>query len=289
MNNSNYNTSLNDAFELILKIFNDERLCYENTINSLKDKVSELEDSLIQVKNENKTYQTKISKLKGKLKSISKTVSKLEDDDFSPKPNKKNNKNINENEELNGININKNNFTVMKCRNDDKNNDIFNSFRYKSKIMQDNNKSTSINNNFIKMKNLDNDKLKNNGEDINRTNYIKKHKKTLSTKLKNSILNNIHESHLKKRNEDNTMIRSHYFNDEDDSLFLGHNSNENDSQNKNTILLEDKKMKVQRKINIGRDKYNKINQKIRGLKSALSFYNKHDLLNSTENYNSINS
>ena len=94
MNNSNYNTSLNDAFELILKIFNDERLCYENTINSLKDKVSELEDSLIQVKNENKTYQTKISKLKGKLKSISKTVSKLEDDDFSPKPNKKNNKNI---------------------------------------------------------------------------------------------------------------------------------------------------------------------------------------------------
>ena len=61
-NNSQIKTSasLNDAFELILKIFNEERKYYEDTINSLKNKISELEDSLIKVKNENMAYQTKI-------------------------------------------------------------------------------------------------------------------------------------------------------------------------------------------------------------------------------------
>ena len=77
--------SLNKAFELILRIFNEERTYYETTISTLKGKVSELEESLLQVKKENMNYQTRISKLKGKLRSISKTVSKIEDSDFEIK------------------------------------------------------------------------------------------------------------------------------------------------------------------------------------------------------------
>jgi len=289
LNNSNCKNSLNDAFELILKVFNEERLYYEKTINSLREKVTELENSLIKTKKENYAYQTKISKLKGKLRSISKTVSRLEESDFDAKIEKKNSHKNLEKNELNGININNNNFNTIKY----KNNDTINSFRKNSKLMQDKNKSTSINNNsnhhYIKMNLLDNDKLNNNREDINRNNIKKTHKKTLSTKIKNSILNNVHESHIKKKNEENSLFKSHCFNDEDVSFFLMNNYNENDMKSKNTLPVErDKKMRVRKKKYLGRDKYTKIEQKIKGLKSALSIYNKRDKLNSTESYNSLN-
>lgn len=288
-NCSNCKTSLNDAFELIIKVFNEERLYYEKTINSLREKVTELENSLIKAKKENYSYQTKISKLKGKLRSISKTVSRLEESDFDSKIEKKNSDKDLEKNELNGININNNNFNTIKY----KNNDTNNSFRKNSKLIQDKNKSTSINNNsnhhYIKMNLLDNDKLNNNREDINRINIKKTHKKTLSTKIKNSILYNVHESHMKKKNEDNSLFKSHCFNDEDVSFFLMNNYNENDMKSKNTFPIDrDKKMRVKKKKHLGRDKYNKIEQKIKGLKSALSIYNKHDKLNSTESYNSLN-
>jgi hypothetical protein len=292
INNPDSTTSLNNAFELILKIFNEERLCYEKAINSLKDKVSELEESLIKVKKENKSYQSKISNLKGKLKSISKTVSKLEDSDFTPKPEKRHHQKIIQNEELNGFNINDKNFSFMKNKKNESNNDILNSLKYKSKLMQDKNKSTSINHQYIKLKILDNDndndndKLNINEEDIKRNYYIKKtHKKTLSTKIKNCILHNVHESHLKKGIDDNTY-KSHCFNDKDDLYLMKNNSNINESDRQR---IENKTVKVKKKQNLGRDKYNKIDQKIRGLKSTLSFYNRHDLLNSAESYNSINS
>lgn len=293
INSPDSTTSLNNAFELILKIFNEERMCYEKAINSLKDKVSELEESLIKVQNENKSYQSKISKLKGKLQSISKTVSKLEDSDFTPKPEKRHRQKIIENAELNGININNNNynFSFKKNKKNESHNDIVNSLKYKSKLMEDNNKSTSINHHYINMNILDKDNVNDNNtlnineEDIKGNYYIKKtHKKTLSTKIKNCILHNVHESHLKKGIDDNSY-KSHCFNDKDDSLYLmKNNTNENDNQR-----IENKTVKVKKRQNLGRDKYSKIDQKIRGLKSTLSFYNRHELLNSAESYNSINS
>jgi len=278
--------SLNNAFELILKIFEEERTYYQDTINSLKEKISELENNLLQVKKENMAYQTRITKLKAKLRSISKTVSKLEESDFEVKINSKDIQDNEINDESNNnININKSQFNTIKYRNTD----TLNSFRKKSKIISDiNNKSININNNtnhYLKMNLFDNNKLNNNGEDISRYYDKKTHKKTLSTKIKNSILNINHTPTLiKKRNGDNNMYKSQCYNDEDVSIFLLNNLNENELQNKMTVPIEKDKKNSENKKYIGRDKYNKIEQKIKGLKSALTIYNKQD-----NNKNSIES
>ena len=279
--------SLNNAFELILKIFDEERTYYQDTINSLKEKISELENTLLQVKKENMAYQTRITKLKAKLRSISKTVSKLEESDFEVKINNKDMQDNEINDESNNnININKSQFNTIKYRNTD----TLNSFRKKSKIISDiNNKSININNNtnhYLKMNLFDNNKLNNNGEDISRYYDKKTHKKTLSTKIKNSILNINHTPTLiKKRNGDNNMYKSQCYNDEDLSIFLLNNLNENELQNKMTVPIEKDKKNSENKKYIGRDKYNKIEQKIKGLKSALTIYNKNSIESFPNSFN----
>ena len=268
--------SLKKAFEMILKIFEEERTYYEDTINSLKGKVSELEDSLLQMKKENMNYQVRISKLKGKLRTISKTVSKLEDSDFEVKINNK------ENEKSESNNYG-NKFNQLKYRNTE----TINSFRRKTKLMSDINASKNqLNQNYVKLSTIDNEKLNFNGEDINRSFDKKNHKKTLSTKIKNSILNINQQANIKKKNDENSLIRSNMNNEEDVSVYLVNNYNENDNVlNKADISFD----KIDKKKNTpSRDKYIKIKQKIKGLKSALTIYNKSDL-NSTGNYpNSVN-
>lgn len=268
--------SLKKAFEMILKIFEEERTYYEDTINSLKGKVSELEDSLLQMKKENMNYQVRISKLKGKLRTISKTVSKLEDSDFEVKINNK------ENEKSESNNYG-NKFNQLKYRNTE----TINSFRRKTKLISDINvNKNQLNQNYVKLSTIDNEKLNFNGEDINRSFDKKNHKKTLSTKIKNSILNINQQANIKKKNDENSLIRSNLNNEEDVSVYLVNNYNENDNVlNKADISFD----KIDKKKNTpSRDKYIKIKQKIKGLKSALTIYNKSDL-NSTGNYpNSVN-
>ena len=268
--------SLKKAFEMILKIFEEERTYYEDTINSLKGKVSELEDSLLQMKKENMNYQVRISKLKGKLRTISKTVSKLEDSDFEVKINNK------ENEKSESNNYG-NKFNQLKYRNTE----TINSFRRKTKLISDINvNKNQLNQNYVKLSTIDNEKLNFNGEDINRSFDKKNHKKTLSTKIKNSILNINQQANIKKKNDENSLIRSNMNNEEDVSVYLVNNYNENDNAlNKADISYD----KIDKKKNTpSRDKYIKIKQKIKGLKSALTIYNKSDL-NSTGNYpNSVN-
>ena len=268
--------SLKKAFEMILKIFEEERTYYEETINSLKGKVSELEDSLLQMKKENMNYQVRISKLKGKLRTISKTVSKLEDSDFEVKINNK------ENEKIESNNYG-NKFNQLKYRNTE----TINSFRRKTKLISDINvNKNQLNQNYVKLSTIDNEKLNFNGEDINRSFDKKNHKKTLSTKIKNSILNINQQTNIRRKNDENSMIKSNMNNEEDVSVYLVNNYNENDNVlNKADISFD----KIDKKKNTpSRDKYIKIKQKIKGLKSALTIYNKSDL-NSTGNYpNSVN-
>lgn len=293
-------SSLNDAFDLILKIFNEERTYYESTINSLKGKVSELEESLLQVKKENMSYQSRISKLKGKLRSISKTVSKLEDSDYETKLNS-NNKRDSEKTEISSNNTS--NYNTIKY----KNTDTINSFRRKSKLLTDINRPSNIYNTnthtntintnlsnqqfYIKMNTIDNCRLNNNGEDIYRHFNKKIHKKTLSTKIKNSILNTNHQTQIRKRNDENNLLKSHNYNDEDVSLYLMNDLKENtDFQNRISLPVErENKSNENKKKFQTREKYNKIEQKIKGLKSALSIYNKNENLNATEGFpNSVN-
>jgi hypothetical protein len=228
------------------------------------------------MKKENMNYQVRVSKLKGKLRTISKTVSKLEDSDFEVKVNNKEN-------EKTEINNYGNKFNQLKYRNTE----TINSFRRKTKLMSDINVSKNqLNQNYVKLSTIDNEKLNFNGEDINRSFDKKNHKKTLSTKIKNSILNINQQTNLRRKNDENSMIKSNMNNEEDVSVYLVNNYNENDNTlNKADISFD----KIEKKKNTpSRDKYNKIKQKIKGLKSALTIYNKSDL-NCTGNCpNSIN-
>ena len=267
--------SLKKAFEMILKIFEEERTYYKDTINSLKGKVSELEDSLLQMKKENMNYQVRVSKLKGKLRTISKTVSKLEDSDFEVI-------NIKENEKTESNNYD-NKFNQLKYRNTE----TINSFRKKTKLVSDSNvNKNQLIQNYVKLSTIDNEKLNFNGEDINRSFDKNNHKKTFSTKIKNSILNINQQANIKRKNDENSMIRSNVINEEDVSVYLVNNFNENDNILSKADTSYDKFDK--KKNTPSRDKYNKIKQKIKGLKSALTIYNKSEI-NSTGNCpNSVN-
>ena len=126
MNNLDFESqcSLNDAFELIKRIFDEERNSYERTIKSLQNKISELEKALVKANQENMKYQSKISTLKGRIASLSKTISKLEESDYEIKKNK--------DFEVAKIIINNDNeFNNIKYRNTSK----MNSFRRKTKYI----------------------------------------------------------------------------------------------------------------------------------------------------------
>lgn len=185
MNNSDFESqgSLNDAFELIKRIFDEERNSYERTIKSLQNKISELEKALVKANQENMKYQSKISTLKGRIASLSKTISKLEESDYEIQKNK--------DFEVAKIIINNDNeFNNIKYRNTSK----MNSFRRKTKYISNINRSTiddfrqNIGNNFF---DTYNNKQLNNGEDI-KTNYNyknkKPNKKAISSIIKSTIL-----------------------------------------------------------------------------------------------------
>ena len=269
-------SSLNEAFELIKNIFNKERNLYEKTINTLKNRISELEEALNNANKDNMKYQSKISKLKEKLNSISKTVSKLEESDFDIKND--NQKNEKAKIIINMDNLNNN----IKYRNIEKNN----SFRRKTKYLSNINRSASGNfNQYIKNSFLDtnNNKQFNNGEDIktnynfkpnienNQNNQNKQNKKELTSKIKDSLLNaeQTEQRIIYKRNN---LFKTYARVGDNNSVYLY--SNGYDEKNKDMILLEnyEKKGNVNKVKYLSSEKYNKIEQKIKGIKSGLNIY-----------------
>lgn len=274
---------LNEALELIKSIFDKERANYEKTIKSLKNRISELELALDRVNKENIEYQTKISNLKRKLTSISKTVSKLEDSDFESRNDK------DELEKIIFITNKDNYYNNIKYRNKEN----MNSFRKKTKFISNINRSVSDNyeqymkNNFID--NNDNKQF-NDGEDIksnyyNKINNINKpNKKALSSRIKNSLLNIDHVEE-KSRSRKNNLFKSYANNGENHSLYL--HSNCINEKNKNLILNENFDKKYHKIKYLSADKYNKIEQKINGIKSNLNIYKEKEeskVNNSRSNY-----
>lgn len=272
-NNSDYETqsSLNDALELIKGIFDKERSNYEKTIKSLKNRISDLELALDKANKENMEYQTKITNMKRKLISISKTVSKLEDSDFEFRNDK------NEFEKIVFITNKDNHYNNIKYRNKEK----VNSFRKKTKFISNINRSASDNyTQYIKNNFLDNNDNKqfNEGEDI-KTNYYNKinninkpNKKALSSRIKNSLLNVDDNDEKKSRAKKNNLFKSYANNGENHSLYL--HSNGLNEKNKNFSLHEnfDKKYNSNKIKYLSADKYDQIEQRIKGIKSNLNIY-----------------
>ena len=285
--NSASKDSLNEAFELIKSIFDKERNSYENSIISLKNKISELEEALLKANKENMKYQAKISALKEKLNSISKTVSKLGESDFDT--NKENNE-----PEKTEIIIDMDNFTNnsnsnIKFRNHEKTN----SFRKRTKYSSNINRSASDNFNQIAKNNfidINNNKYFNNGEDI-KINYNskthvqqKRDKKIFSSKIKSGLLN-VEQTEDKIKSKQNNLFKSYNRCGENFSLYL--HSNGFDDRNNRKIIGNFEKKNIERKVKyLSSEKFNKIEQKIKGIKSCLNIYKGKEESKLNENTNS---
>ena len=233
-------------------------------------------------------YQSKISDLKSKLSTISKTVSKLEDseNDFEIK------KTIKENAKEQFINIKKeNNYNNIKYRN---NNERMNTFRKKTKFITNINRSVNDNehhqlkNNFLENLNI---KQLNNGEDI-KSNYNNKtskpNKKAFSYKIKNRLLN-AEETEGKNTSRKNNLFKSYAYNGENPSMYLssnGYNENKRNMRLKDDI---DKRNKTNKIKYLSFDKYNQIEKKIKGIKSGLNIFKEKEetKLSDSLNNNSI--
>jgi len=265
--------SLNEAFELIKSIFDKERNSYENSIITLKNKISELEEALLKANKENMKYQAKISALKGKLNSISKTVSKLGESDFDT--NKENNE-----PEKTEIIIDMDNFTNnsnsnIKFRNLEKTN----SFRKRTKYSSNINRSASDNFNQIAKNNfidINSNKYFNNGEDIkinynSKTHVQQKHdKKIFSSKIKSGLLN-VEQTEDKIKSKQNNLFKSYNRYGDNYSLYL--HSNGFDERNNRKIRENFGKKHNEKKVKyLSSEKFNKIEQKIKGIKSGLNIY-----------------
>lgn len=269
--------SLNNAFKIIKNIFDKERISYEKEIKSLKDKVSDLEEALNKANKENMKYQETISKLKKRLIFISETVSKLDDSDFEFKKNK------NEHKKIGFINNTRKNFNIQF-----RNNEKFNSFRKKSMFISNTNNPSRDNYiQFMENNFLDNNiKHFNNGEDI-KTNYTnntnKKAKKSLSSIIKTNILN-LEQSEGKSIDKQNNIFKS--FTNGEKNLSFNLYSFVQDEKNKELSLLKNlNEGKVNDKIKfLSADKYNQIEQKIKGIKSNLNIFKENEENKSYESY-----
>ena len=226
-----------------------------------------MEKALVKANQENMKYQSKISTLKGRIASLSKTISKLEESDYEIQKNK--------DFEVAKIIINNDNeFNNIKYRNTSK----MNSFRRKTKYISNINRSAiddfrqNIGNNFF---DTYNNKQLNNGEDI-KTNYNyknkKPNKKAISSIIKSTILN-VEETEEKKINcNSNNLYKNYSNNGENHSLYLHSNGhNEKIRKNRNSDSY-DKKSSANKVKYLSSEKYNKIEQKIKGIKSGLTIY-----------------
>ena len=75
--NRNIKYTLEDAYNIINSIINDEREKYENIINTMNNKINELKLEIEQLKEENKKYKNKIFQLQNQFYSLSKTFYQL--------------------------------------------------------------------------------------------------------------------------------------------------------------------------------------------------------------------
>ena len=117
--------TLNDAFNIINLIINEEREKYENIIKTMNQKISDLELEIKQLKEENKNYKDKIFQFQNHFYSLSKTFYNLNDNPQKQLINEKN-KNIYFNKNNGNQNIEKSNdfFQTISSDNNNLNNNI---------------------------------------------------------------------------------------------------------------------------------------------------------------------
>ena len=265
--------TLEDAYNIINSIINDEREKYENIINTMNNKINELKLEIEQLKEENKNYKNKIFQFQNQFYSLSKTFYQLNETpqkDFLKSNNLFFNleNNINQRKEIMSqipneisqkINLNQNNDSSIN------NNNIFNTDINISKT------STKLNNSIRQQ--LFNKKL------IKKMNYFNlKKDKNISKSFNNKIDEPIK---IAQRNNDNYINQNYSqnlsdLNELNEKYFKEQNktiSNDNNFNNGKKILDNfDLPSYTYKKQNTQKEKFNIIEKKIKKMKNGLNIY-----------------
>ena len=254
--------SLEDAFNIINIIINEEREKYENIIKTMNQKISELKLEISQLKEENKNYKNKIFQFQNHFYSISKTFFQLNEipqnkmiyeKNKIPYSNskKKNQKKTIKNDLVHKINLNENiNFN---------NNDIM----YNNSI---NLKQSNINNN---------DK-----DSINQQLFNQKLFKKIDTSLESP--KKMSQSFNSKISGYNRFIKRNYnfypdnysqtINDLNDNYIKEQNKTLNAIRNDRKRLENDIQYYTYKKNNTQKEKFSIIEKRIKNMKNGLTIY-----------------
>ena len=176
---------LKKGIQMILRAFNEQKEKYLKIINSMKEKISLLEEQVIKLKEENNLYQNKLYTLQKNIKCISKTICQIKDEEESNES--KNISDMDKSDKSNSSELDQN----LKIKlTKDKNKDFFKKHslnKLEMKKTTKNNKNQEINDYFREDNNIyrREDDIQIKKKDRNDNNYLKNLYKTINNKKYN--------------------------------------------------------------------------------------------------------
>ena len=213
------------GIQMILEAFTEQKKQYIAIINSMNEKIISLEQQVSKLKEENSVYQNKLHNLQQNIKSISKSIIQLKDDEISIND-ENNNKKI---EKKVDINLNENEGYMKSLMNKNSKKDIF-EINFLNKIENQKTKNRNNKNNKNKYLNELNYYTRENDISVNKKDqiYMKAINKILSSRINKNKNDskNLHNNDIKTAiNKD---FNKYYENDEENKMNSGNNKIKNE-------------------------------------------------------------
>ena len=213
------------GIQMILEAFTEQKKQYIAIINSMNEKIISLEQQVSKLKEENSVYQNKLHNLQQNIKSISKSIIQLKDDEISIND-ENNNKKI---EKKGDINLNENEGYMKSLMNKNSKKDIF-EINFLNKIENQKTKNRNNKNNKNKYLNELNYYTRENDISVNKKDqiYMKAINKILSSRINKNKNDpkNLHNNDIKTAiNKD---FNKYYENDEENKMNSGNNKIKNE-------------------------------------------------------------
>ena len=213
------------GIQMILEAFTEQKKQYIAIINSMNEKIISLEQQVSKLKEENSVYQHKLHNLQQNIKSISKSIIQLKDDEISIND-ENNNKKI---EKKVDINLNENEGYMKSLMNKNSKKDIF-EINFLNKIENQKTKNRNNKNNKNKYLNELNYYTRENDISVNKKDqiYMKAINKILSSRINKNKNDpkNLHNNDIKTAiNKD---FNKYYENDEENKMNSGNNKIKNE-------------------------------------------------------------
>jgi len=213
------------GIQMILEAFTEQKKQYIAIINSMNEKIISLEQQVSKLKEENSVYQNKLHNLQQNIKSISKSIIQLKDDELSIND-ENNNKKI---EKKGDINLNENEDYMKSLMNKNPKKDIF-EINFLNKIENQKTKNRNNKNNKNKYLNELNYYTRENDISVNKKDQI--YMKAINKILSSRINKNKNDSKILHNNDIKTAINKdfnkYYENDEENKMNSENNKIKNE-------------------------------------------------------------